>query len=119
MVMRMGNINVYVPDELAERLRASGVSISPIAQEAFRRHLDGGGSGFRHPLTPAVEGWYVKFTVSEKPWNVEIAAWDADGHPLICLKQRLHTAQSYADQYLRGATDWVVGFCSPFPLGSG
>jgi post-segregation antitoxin (ccd killing protein) len=34
--VRMARVNVYLPDELAERARAAGVNISGITQEAIR-----------------------------------------------------------------------------------
>jgi len=37
----MARVNVYLPDELAERARAAGVSISTITQDALRSTLAG------------------------------------------------------------------------------
>lgn len=37
--MRMARVNVYLPDELAERARAAGVNISGITQDALRAAL--------------------------------------------------------------------------------
>lgn len=37
--MRMARVNVYLPDELAERARAAGVNISGITQDAIRGAL--------------------------------------------------------------------------------
>lgn len=37
--MRMARVNVYLPDELAERARAAGVNISGITQDALRGAL--------------------------------------------------------------------------------
>lgn len=37
--MHMARVNVYLPDELAERARAAGVNISGITQEAIRHAL--------------------------------------------------------------------------------
>ena len=36
-----GQINVYLPDELAEQARAAGVNISGVTQEAIRSALAG------------------------------------------------------------------------------
>jgi post-segregation antitoxin (ccd killing protein) len=33
--MRMARVNVYLPDELAQRARAAGLNISGVAQEAL------------------------------------------------------------------------------------
>lgn len=35
----MARVNVYLPDELAERARAAGVSVSALAQDALRDAL--------------------------------------------------------------------------------
>ena len=37
--MRMARVNVYLPDDLAERARRAGVNISGVTQEAIRRAL--------------------------------------------------------------------------------
>lgn len=37
--MRMARINVYLPDDLAERARAAGVNVSSLTQSALRREL--------------------------------------------------------------------------------
>jgi post-segregation antitoxin (ccd killing protein) len=37
--MRMARVNVYLPDELAERARAAGLNISGVAQDALRGAL--------------------------------------------------------------------------------
>ena len=37
--MRMARVNVYLPDELAQRARAAGLNISGLAQEALRGAL--------------------------------------------------------------------------------
>ena len=37
--MRMARVNVYLPDELAQRARAAGLNISGVAQEALRAAL--------------------------------------------------------------------------------
>jgi post-segregation antitoxin (ccd killing protein) len=39
--MRMARVNVYLPDDLAERARAAGVNISGITQNAIRSALAG------------------------------------------------------------------------------
>ena len=38
--MRMARVNVYLPDELAERARAADLNVSGLTQEAIRRALD-------------------------------------------------------------------------------
>ena len=38
--MRMSRLNIYVPDELAERARAAGLNVSALAQAAIRDELD-------------------------------------------------------------------------------
>ena len=38
--MRMARINVYLPDELAERVKASGINVSRLAQQALQGALD-------------------------------------------------------------------------------
>lgn len=38
----MARVNVYLPDELADRARAAGLNVSGLAQEALRRALAGG-----------------------------------------------------------------------------
>ena len=38
--MRRARVNVYLPDDLAERARAAGVNISGITQEALRSALE-------------------------------------------------------------------------------
>ncbi len=38
--MRMARVNVYVPDDLAERARAVDLNVSGLAQDAIRRALD-------------------------------------------------------------------------------
>ena len=45
--MRMARVNVYLPDELAERARAAGLNVSGLTREAVRRALD----------ARAVNGW--------------------------------------------------------------
>jgi post-segregation antitoxin (ccd killing protein) len=37
--MRIARVNVYLPDELAERARAAGLNISGVAQDALRGAL--------------------------------------------------------------------------------
>ena len=37
--MRMARVNVYLPDELADRARAAGLNIAGITQAALRRAL--------------------------------------------------------------------------------
>jgi post-segregation antitoxin (ccd killing protein) len=37
--MRMARINVYVPDELAQRARAAGLNVSGLTQQALHRAL--------------------------------------------------------------------------------
>jgi len=39
--VRMARVNVYLPDELAERARAAGVNISGVTQDAIRSALAG------------------------------------------------------------------------------
>lgn len=36
----MARVNVYLPDELVERVRAAGLNVSNVAQNALRRELD-------------------------------------------------------------------------------
>ncbi|WP_026874906.1 type II toxin-antitoxin system CcdA family antitoxin [Jiangella gansuensis] len=36
----MARLNVYVPDDLAEEVRASGLNVSQVAQQALRQELD-------------------------------------------------------------------------------
>jgi post-segregation antitoxin (ccd killing protein) len=36
----MARVNVYLPDELAERARTAGVNVSGVTQEAIRSALD-------------------------------------------------------------------------------
>ena len=38
--MRMARVNVYLPDEMAERARAADLNVSGLTQEAIRRALD-------------------------------------------------------------------------------
>ncbi len=38
--MHMARVNVYLPDELAERARAADLNVSGLAQDAIRRALD-------------------------------------------------------------------------------
>jgi post-segregation antitoxin (ccd killing protein) len=37
--MRIARVNVYLPDDLAERARAARLNVSAIAQEALRNRL--------------------------------------------------------------------------------
>lgn len=37
--MRMGRVNVYLPDDLADEVRRSGLNVSAVAQEALRAAL--------------------------------------------------------------------------------
>ncbi len=37
--MRMARVNVYLPDELAAEVRAAGLNVSNVAQEALRSAL--------------------------------------------------------------------------------
>lgn len=37
--MCMARVNVYLPDDLAERARSAGVNVSGVAQDAIRRAL--------------------------------------------------------------------------------
>lgn len=38
--MRMARVNVYLPDDLAETARATGLNLSRLTQEAIRRAVD-------------------------------------------------------------------------------
>lgn len=38
--MRMARVNVYLPDDLVEKVRAAGLNASNVAQNALRRELD-------------------------------------------------------------------------------
>jgi post-segregation antitoxin (ccd killing protein) len=40
--MRIARVNVYLPDDLADRARAAGLNVSGITQEAVRRALASG-----------------------------------------------------------------------------
>jgi post-segregation antitoxin (ccd killing protein) len=37
--MRMARVNIYLPDELAERARAAGLNVSGVTQNALREAL--------------------------------------------------------------------------------
>jgi post-segregation antitoxin (ccd killing protein) len=37
--MRMSRVNVYLPDELAEKAKSAGLNISGLTQDAIRRAL--------------------------------------------------------------------------------
>lgn len=37
--MRMARVNVYLPDDLADEVRASGINVSQVTQEALRAVL--------------------------------------------------------------------------------
>jgi post-segregation antitoxin (ccd killing protein) len=37
--MRMARVNVYLPDELAQRARFAGLNVSSVAQDALREAL--------------------------------------------------------------------------------
>ena len=37
----MPRVNIYLPDDLAEAVRAAGLNLSSLTQEAIRRHLAG------------------------------------------------------------------------------
>ena len=37
--MRIARVNVYLPDDLAEEVRASGINVSHVTQEALRATL--------------------------------------------------------------------------------
>jgi post-segregation antitoxin (ccd killing protein) len=39
--MRIARINVYIPDELAERAKTAGLNVSALTQDALRRALAG------------------------------------------------------------------------------
>jgi post-segregation antitoxin (ccd killing protein) len=45
--MRIARVNVYLPDDLAQRARAAGLNISGVAQEALRAAL----------MRPEVDSW--------------------------------------------------------------
>ena len=54
----MARVNVYLPDELADRARAAGLNISGVAQDALRRALAPGETARwveRLEALPAVE----------------------------------------------------------------
>jgi post-segregation antitoxin (ccd killing protein) len=38
----MPRVNIYLPDDLAAAVRAAGLNLSSLTQEAVRRHLAGG-----------------------------------------------------------------------------
>ena len=38
-IMRMARINVYLPDELARRVKGAGINVSRVTQEALRDAL--------------------------------------------------------------------------------
>ncbi len=38
--MRMARVNVYLPDDLAQRVKAAGLNVSKLTQEAVRGALD-------------------------------------------------------------------------------
>jgi hypothetical protein len=64
--MRMARLNVYVPDELAERARAAGLNVSALTQAAISAELD----------RDAMEAWLDAVPV--KPLQVtHLAAMDA------------------------------------------
>jgi post-segregation antitoxin (ccd killing protein) len=37
----MPRVNIYLPDDLAAAVRAAGINLSALTQEALRRHLAG------------------------------------------------------------------------------
>lgn len=37
--MRMARINVYLPDDLAKRVKVAGINVSSVTQQALRRAL--------------------------------------------------------------------------------
>jgi post-segregation antitoxin (ccd killing protein) len=37
--MRIARVNIYLPDDLAQRARAAGINVSGVSQEAIRRAL--------------------------------------------------------------------------------
>ncbi len=37
----MPRVNIYLPDDLAAAVRAAGINLSSLTQEAIRRHLAG------------------------------------------------------------------------------
>ena len=37
--MRMARINVYLPDDLAKRVKGAGINVSNVTQQALRRAL--------------------------------------------------------------------------------
>ena len=39
--MRMARVNVYLPDDLAEAARKSGLNVSALTQEAIRNEIEG------------------------------------------------------------------------------
>lgn len=68
-----------------------------------------------HPLTPAPEGWEVIFVdAPEGKRLIEIAAWDADGNPLVAPTEAkwLYTAQQWSDMKFGGSTNWSIVFSS-------
>jgi len=40
--MRMARVNVYLPDELAEKAKVAGLNVSSLTQEALRSALSAG-----------------------------------------------------------------------------
>ena len=44
----MARLNVYVPDELAERARARGLNVSALTQAAISAELENSATGARH-----------------------------------------------------------------------
>lgn len=69
----------------------------------------------RTPFTAAFEGWRVFFGSNgegREALLADVAAWDADGHPLIAPNtRRLVTAEEYATA--AGYKAWSVTFYTP------
>ena len=59
----MARLNVYVPDDLAERARAAGLNVSALAQAAITAELQ------RH----ATDVWLSDVPIREHPISHEIA----------------------------------------------
>lgn len=76
--LRMSRINVYLPDELADRARAAGLNVSSLTQQAVQRELQARSSNDwvgRVEALPAVDVTHDDALVALDAARDEFGAW--------------------------------------------
>jgi hypothetical protein len=95
MVVRMANVNIYLPDALAEAVRVADLNVSAIARAALQQAIERSADQWTNeeitfPFIAATPGWFIRFVTykpsdgeKDRSQRVPIAAWDARGRALV------------------------------------